>query len=82
MGMQIIEMIFTLAILAIIFGSIFGFPLALARLKHKAKEREVVDESEHAEMTTRLTQLEERIQVLERIVTDERTELRRQFRDL
>jgi hypothetical protein len=33
-------------------------------------------------MTARLAELEERVRVLERIVTDERTELRRQFKEL
>ena len=34
------------------------------------------------EVTSRLAELEERIQVLERIVTDDRNDLKRQFRDL
>jgi Tfp pilus assembly protein FimT len=81
MGMQIVEMIFTLAILAIIFGSIFGFPVLKARMMQKGRDREGGDEL-RGEMTARLAELEERVKVLERIVTDERAELRRQFREL
>jgi hypothetical protein len=82
MGMKIVEMIFTLAILVIIFGSIFGFPVLKARMLQKAKEREGIEGALNGEMTARLAELEERIRVLERIVTDERAELRRQFREL
>jgi hypothetical protein len=82
MGMKIVEMVFTLAILVIIFGSIFGFPVLKARMAQKAKEREGVEDALSGEMAARLTELEERIRVLERIVTDERAELRRQFREL
>ena len=80
--MQILEGLFVLAILAIIFGSIFGFPLAMARLKQKERERQAIDRSARDEMSARLAELEERVRVLERIVTDDRTELRRQFREL
>ena len=40
------------------------------------------DESANAGLVQRLQQLEERVQVLERIVTDERFELKQQFKDL
>jgi uncharacterized protein YlxW (UPF0749 family) len=40
------------------------------------------DEAVGAELTERLRQLEERVQVLERIVTDERYDLKREFKDL
>ena len=82
MGFKIVEMIFTLAILVIIFGSIFGLPVLANWLKHKAKDQEGLGDSLRSEMTARLAELEERVQVLERIVTDERTELRRQFKEL
>lgn len=81
-GMQILEMLFVLAILIIIFGSIFGFPLALTRMKQRGREQEAVDQSIRDEMSARLNELEERVKVLERIVTDDRSELRRQFREL
>lgn len=80
--MQILEMLFVLGVLIIIFGSIFGFPLALTRMRQKGREKDAIDQSIRDEMTTRLAELEERVKVLERIVTDERSELRRQFRDL
>jgi phage shock protein B len=76
--MRILEMIFVLAILAIVFG----FPLAAIRARQRGKARDISDESVSQEMTARLTELEERVQVLERIVTDDRADLRRQFKDL
>ena len=82
MGFRIIEMVFTLAILAIIFGSIFGFPVLKTWMTQKQKDREGVDDALRGDMTARLAELEERVRVLERIVTDERTELRRQFKEL
>ncbi|HEY7672269.1 MAG TPA: hypothetical protein VIC71_08625 [Gammaproteobacteria bacterium] len=82
MGFKIVEMIFTLAILAIIFGSIFGFPVLKARMQQKGRERDGLEGELRGEMTTRLAELEERVRVLERIVTDERAELRRQFKEL
>jgi hypothetical protein len=36
----------------------------------------------NAELQERLNQVEERVRVLERIVTDERHDLKQQFRDL
>jgi hypothetical protein len=39
-------------------------------------------EAVNAELTGRLRQLEERVQVLERIVTDERWDLKRRFEEL
>ncbi|HEY5568239.1 MAG TPA: hypothetical protein VIM81_13490 [Gammaproteobacteria bacterium] len=80
--MQILEMLFVLAILTIIFGSIFGFPLALTRMKQRGREKEAIDQSVRDEMSARLAELEDRVKVLERIVTDERSELHRQFREL
>jgi hypothetical protein len=40
------------------------------------------DGSVNAELLERLRQVEERVQVLERIVTDERYDLKQQFKDL
>jgi len=40
------------------------------------------DDAGRVEAMQRLAQLEERVRVLERIVTDERFELNRQFKDL
>ena len=82
MGFKIVEMMFTLAILVVIFGSIFGFPVLKARMLQKGSERDGVEDELRSEMTARLAELEERVKVLERIVTDERTDLRRQFKEL
>jgi len=40
------------------------------------------DDAANKELLERLSQVEERVQVLERIVTDERYDLKRQFKDL
>ena len=40
------------------------------------------DASVNAELLERLSHVEERVQVLERIVTDERYDLKQQFKDL
>jgi len=40
------------------------------------------DEAVNAELLERLNQVEERVRVLERIVTDERYDLKQQFKDL
>jgi hypothetical protein len=77
---EILDKLFALAVLIIIFGSIFGFPFAMARMKQKDKERDYGTAS--AETVSRLEKLEERVKVLERIVTDDRADLHRQFREL
>jgi hypothetical protein len=40
------------------------------------------DDAVNAELLERLNQVEERVRVLEKIVTDERYDLRQQFKDL
>lgn len=40
------------------------------------------DDTVNAELLARLNQVEERVRVLEKIVTDERYDLRQQFKDL
>jgi len=52
----------------------------LAILHNKTAPRR--DDAVNAELVERLRQVEERVQVLERIVTDERYELKQQFKDL
>jgi hypothetical protein len=47
---------------------------------HKGTSRR--DDPVRAELLERLNQVEERVQVLERIVTDERFDLKQQFKDL
>jgi uncharacterized membrane protein len=67
---------FVLGILLIVFV----YKLLESRIRHRsaeAKEGASVDEAR-----ARLDALEERIRVLERIVTDERFDLKREFRNL
>ena len=61
----------------------FGYSLLATWMKHRhvgAKRAE--RDAANAELADRLAQLEERVRVLERIVTDERFDLKQQFRDL
>ena len=73
--MQVFE--FALAMVAIVLM----FKLIRTAIVHKnAAPRR--DDSVNAELLERLHQVEERVQVLKRIVTDERYELKQQFKDL
>jgi hypothetical protein len=62
----------------------FGYSLLATWMKHRSARRQNADsEAEtNAELLGRLAQLEERVRVLERIVTDERFDLKQQFREL
>ena len=53
-------------------------------IKHYLDSRGDMEASskEHQRLLSRIDEMEERIQVLERIVTDENYELKRQFRNL
>lgn len=66
---------FVLAIICIVFL----FKLIDGWVKHKLTTREAAGGSG---LEQRLVELEDRVRVLERIVTDERFDLKRQFRDL
>lgn len=55
--------------------------LAIVQTRN-AQSRRDRDDTANAELVERLRQVEERVQVLERIVTDERYDLKRQFKDL
>jgi hypothetical protein len=68
---------FALAIVALVL--IFRL-IRLAIVKQSATPRQ--DANVNAELLERLNQVEERVRVLERIVTDERFDLKQQFRDL
>jgi len=65
-------------VLAIVLVGMF-FKLLQKRMDRR-HENETAGESN--ELRARLAELEERIQVLERIVTDDRADLKREFRDL
>ncbi len=70
---------FVLAIL----GICFLYKLIDLFVRQRAEQRGASAEQESSdEVAARLAELEERIQVLERIVTDERLDLKREFRDL
>ncbi len=70
---------FALAIVALILI----FKLIRLALVHKTATRhEDTVNSVNAELVQRLNQVEERVRVLERIVTDERYDLKQQFKDL
>jgi hypothetical protein len=58
----------------------FAFKLVDAWLKNRA--RTSTEEPARSELLKRLDEVEERVRVLERIVTDERFDLKQQFRDL
>jgi hypothetical protein len=73
--MQIFE--FALAMVALV--GIFKLVRLAIVHNNRAPRR---DDSVNAELLERLRQVEERVQVLERIVTDERYDLRQQFKDL
>lgn len=67
---------FVLAIIALFFV----FRLLKVALVHKQTPRR--DDAVNTELVERLNQVEERVRVLERIVTDERYDLKQQFKDL
>ena len=67
---------FALAMVALVLG----FKLIRAVMLHKSTTRH--DDTVNVELTARLNEVEERVRVLERIVTDERYDLKQQFKDL
>jgi hypothetical protein len=69
---------FALAMIALVL--IFKLiRLAIVSSKSTPQRRE---DAVNAELVERLRQVEERVRVLERIVTDERYDLKQQFKDL
>lgn len=61
----------------------FVYKLISLMIQRKDSRRESHQASEEAlAMQRRLNEVEERVRVLERIVTDERYDLKQQFRDL
>jgi uncharacterized membrane protein len=69
---------FVIAIVVIVFG--YKLLATSVRRKHAVQEEHVG--AENADLRQRLEQLEERVRVLERIVTDERYDLKQQFKEL
>ena len=74
--MQVFEFAIAIVALVLIFKLI---KLGIVHNKAAAPRRE---DPVNAELLERLRQVEERVQVLERIVTDERYDLKQQFKDL
>jgi hypothetical protein len=68
---------FALAIVALV---LIARLIRLAIVQSKRAPRR--DDAVNAELIERLAQVEERVRVLERIVTDERYDLKQQFKDL
>jgi hypothetical protein len=60
----------------------FLYKLVDAWVRHRGSNDRRDAESGRAELLHRLAQVEERVRVLERIVTDERFDLKQQFKDL
>lgn len=79
-------MLLGFGVIYVIFGSIFGrLPGMRHSNRRERRERDEVLKSverDNAELIEQLSDLEERIKVLERIITDDTHDLRRQFRDL
>jgi hypothetical protein len=73
--MQWFEFVLALVVLSMVFKLI-----RLAIVQRQLQPRR--DDPVNAELLERLNQVEERVRVLERIVTDERYDLRQQFKDL
>jgi hypothetical protein len=69
---------FALAMIALVLI----FKLIRLAIVHNKSVTPRRDGSVNAELLERLRQVEERVQVLERIVTDERYDLKQQFKDL
>ena len=69
--------------LIVVIALSFGYKLIVAWMRSREQYRRADESgSENAALLQRLEQLEERVRVLERIVTDDRSELRQQFKDL
>jgi len=71
--------VFEFALVMVALVGVFKL-IRLAIIHNKIAPRR--DDPLNAELLERLHQVEERVQVLERIVTDERYDLKRQFKDL
>ena len=67
---------FVIAIIVIVFG----YKLISLRMQNRSVRRG--DDAERVAWQQQLEQLEERVKVLERIVTDDRYDLKRQFEEL
>ena len=77
--MRIFEFVIAIVAISLMYSAF----MALVRSRHrKPDDREAAIEAERLADRERLENLEERVMVLERIVTDRKSALRRQFSDL
>jgi hypothetical protein len=60
----------------------FAYKLLTGWMRSREYSRRNDESAANTELVQRLAQLEERVKVLERIVTDDRFELKQQFKDL
>ena len=66
-----------------LIGIIFGYKLISMYLEQRtARKSESAERKLDDDVTGRLNELDNRVQVLERIVTDRRSDLNREFEDL
>jgi hypothetical protein len=72
--MHLFEFIIVIIVLSFLFKLVDGWI--------KNRPRASADEPERSALLKRLEEVEERVRVLERIVTDERFDLKQQFKDL
>jgi adenine-specific DNA methylase len=71
---------FEFVIVIIVLSFLYKLVSLALQNKHQSRNRE--DEAANGELLKRLEEVEERVRVLERIVTDERFDLKQQFKDL
>jgi len=76
--MNAFEFVLTIILLSFIYKLIAVW----MRSRELSRSNDDTANANVAAMQQRLVQLEERVQVLERIVTDDRFELKQQFKDL
>lgn len=74
------QLVLTIVVVAIVVWAVRDY--FVRRMKHAEEAHRHADATENAELLRRLEELEERVRVLERIVTDEPSNLRDRFSGL
>ena len=72
--MQVFEFVIVIVVVSLVAGVLNNW------IKHRSRAPKIDEELE--QRLQRISQLEERVQVLEKIVTDRNFDLRQKFRDL
>lgn len=80
MGMGVFQFVLALTVVMTVVGLTYQY--MVERMKYKEDRRGRDETAEGSDMARRLAELEERVRVLERIVTDESSNLRDRFSDL